>query len=101
MLTTRVQARLQPASRCRSSTACRSAVLSRVPMRVVAFKENDEQQSPQQQQETCKAKVTFQIPLHGKQPVSPLCLAALVSCLKLSSNASRPHAVLSCCRHVD
>lgn len=42
------------------------AVASRMPLRVVAFKDNDDQSAgPKQQQQMATAKVTFQLPMHG------------------------------------
>lgn len=61
MLTARFQPRLQSATCCRARTSGRSSVL-----KVVAFKNGDEEQQVQQQEVT-KTKVTFQLPLHGKQ----------------------------------
>lgn len=60
MLATRFQPRLQTATGSRAKAAGRTAVV-----RVVAFKNGDEQQT--QKQELSKAKVTFQLPLHGEQ----------------------------------
>jgi hypothetical protein len=59
MLTPRYQPRLQSATCCRARTSGRSALL-----RVVAFKNGDEDQ--QQKQQMSKTKVTFQLPLHGE-----------------------------------
>ena len=59
MLTARFQLRLQAAS-YRKARPGRTAVL-----KVVAFKNGDDDQA--QQQELSRAKVTFQLPLHGKK----------------------------------
>ncbi len=59
MLATRFQPKLQAATSCR-----RAAPRVARPLWVVAFKNGDEEQA--QQQETAKAKVTFQLPLHGE-----------------------------------
>lgn len=61
MLATRFQPRLQTASARRARPAGRTAALW-----VVAFKNGDEEQQAVQQA-VSKAKVTFQLPLHGKQ----------------------------------
>lgn len=61
MLATRFQPKLQAACTRRARAAGRTATL-----KVVAFKNGDEEQQAVKQ-EVSKAKVTFQLPLHGKQ----------------------------------